>query len=74
MVFSEEDKIFLQNHIITLSIHCYMPRGIKIGAHKMQFVYFLLYLLDICSIFKFLISKDSVATCLRSGGYVVYVL
>ena len=39
MVFSNDDKILIK-HIITLSIglHSYMRRGIKIGANKMLFV------------------------------------
>jgi len=59
-------QIFCQ-HINTLSIHSYMHRGIKM-VKKCICVHFLPYLLNICRKFEFLVSKGSVATCLRWDG------
>jgi len=63
--FSDENKILIKEHLNTLSIHSYTRRGIKIGALKMQCLHFRPHVLNICRKFEFLISKGSVATCLR---------
>jgi len=59
--FSDNNKILIKKHINTLSIHNYTRTGIKIDTLKMHF---LLYLLNICIKFEFLIPRVSVATCI----------
>ena len=67
MVYSDKNKILIKTDKYTQNT-VIRKEEIKFVHLKCNYLQFLPYLLNIYRKFDFLISRDSVATCLRRGG------